>query len=249
LVAKPNISAVSYLNTKPFIWGLQHSEVMQKINLTLDIPSVCAQKLITGKADIGLVPVAAIPHLPASTVFTDFCIAADGKVSSVLLVSRMPLEKIESVMLDYQSMTSVSLVKILAHELWKINPEWLPTQQGYEASITNQTAGVIIGDRALMLKDKFNFVYDLADEWKKLTTLPFVFAAWVSTKNMNAHFEDEFSGALQHGVNHINELCDTLQAAYSFDVKRYLTQNINYTFNAQKRQAMQLFLEKLQTYT
>jgi len=117
------VSCVRYLNSQPFIYGLKNNPVINEIDLSLDIPSVCAEKLLNGNVDIGLVPIAVIPELKESHIISDYCIGADGKVETVLLLSDVPLEKIETVLLDYQSRTSVLLVKMLAGKFWKISPQ------------------------------------------------------------------------------------------------------------------------------
>ena len=104
------VSCVSYLNSQPFIYGLKNNSIINEIELSLDVPSVCAEKILSGKADIGLIPVAVIPQLKESHIISDYCIGADGKVETVLLLSDVPLEKIKSILLDYQSRTSVLLL-------------------------------------------------------------------------------------------------------------------------------------------
>ncbi|MBA3972463.1 MAG: menaquinone biosynthesis protein, partial [Bacteroidetes bacterium] len=175
---KIKISVVSYLNSKPFIYGLKHSSLMDQIDLELDIPAVCAQKLKERKVDIGLVPIAILPELTEKYIISDYCIGAVGKVASVMLYSDVPLEEIKFVLLDYQSRTSVALVKVLAKKFWKIKPEWINAGVDYENKISGSMAAVIIGDRTFGLNDKYRYAYDLAEEWQKFTGLPFVFACW-----------------------------------------------------------------------
>ncbi len=146
-MSKLKISVVSYLNSKPFIYGLEHSDLMNEIDLQLDIPSTCAQKLMDGIVDIGLVPVAIIPKLKEAHIISDYCIGAVGKVASVCLYSEVPLNEIKTILLDYQSRTSVTLVKVLAREHWKISPEWQNASENFENSVSGTTAAVIIGDR------------------------------------------------------------------------------------------------------
>ncbi len=243
-----NISVVSYLNSKPFVYGLQHHAIAQQINLSLDTPAECARKLISGQAQIGLVPVAAISKIPNAKIITNYCIAADGNVASVLLLSNTPLEKIKTILLDYQSMTSVTLVKILAKELWRICPEWEQSFPGFEKNINGDMAAVVIGDRALEIKNKFKFAYDLSGEWKKLTGLPFVFACWVANAEIENNFLENFSDALQSGLNHIPEIATQLQSTttFAFDVGEYLQHHIQFKLDDEKRKGMKLFLEKIE---
>ena len=140
------ISLVSYLNSRPFLYGLRHSTLARSIELQLDNPAVCADKLTQGSVDIGLVPAAILPKLPDYQIVSEYCIGAFGPVESVLLVSDVPLESISSVLLDYQSRTSVSLVRILAEQLWHITPEWHPATPGFEAKIVDPETGQDLGD-------------------------------------------------------------------------------------------------------
>lgn len=238
------VSAVSFLNTKPFIYGLQHS-TLGELELSLDIPSVCAAKLIGKKADIGLVPVAVLPLLEGYSVVSDYCIGAKGKVGSVMLFSNVPLTEITTILLDYHSRTSVVLARVLANKLWKISPVWKEGGPGYESSINDTTAGVVIGDRALELSGKYRFSYDLSDEWFKLTSLPFVFACWVAGKNVPPGFLVSFNEALQCGVEHIADMIETMDLVPVDKVRinAYLTENIDYHFDDNKRKALTLFLD------
>lgn len=223
--------------------------MLNEMELSLDMPADCARKLMSGSADVGLVPAASITKIPNAQIITDYCISSDGEVASVLLLSDAPLESIESIMLDYQSMTSVTLVKILAKELWNISPKWLPSSPGFEQTIHRKQAAVVIGDRALEIKSKFKYVYDLSAEWKKLTGLPFVFACWVSNKELPETFVQHFSSALKSGIDQTQSLAEELQASYpsTFHVKEYLTKSIEYNFSDKKRKALELFLEKIKT--
>jgi chorismate dehydratase len=242
---KIKISVVSYLNSKPFIYGLEHSDLLNEIDLQLDIPSVCASKLMNGTVDLGLIPSAAIPRINDSKIISDYCIGAVGKVASVMLYSEVPLLEIRTVLLDYQSNTSVNLVRILAKHFWKISPEWKDTSADYENNIKDTTAAVIIGDRTFGLDGKYKYSYDLAEEWQKFTGLPFVFACWVANKKLPEVFINKFNSALKFGLDNRETLIDNLrkQNEYNTDIKEYLTRNIDYNLDKKKREALKLFLE------
>ena len=244
---KIKISIVSYLNSKPFILALDSAELNDEIEISLDIPSDCASKLLDGRVDIGLVPVTIIPKLSKARIISDYCIAADGKVGSVLLLSNVPMSEIQGIYLDYQSRTSVQLVRILADKLWKIKPEWLSTDPGYEKQILGKTAGVIIGDRALVEKNKFLYVYDLAEDWKKLTGLPFVFACWIANKDIDVQVLKKLNTALSNTLNFIPEVV-AMHAEYGIskkDTEIYFAENIQYFLNDKKREGLDLFLKYL----
>lgn len=244
-MSKIKISVVSYLNSKPFLYGLNHSELIKEIDLQLDIPSVCAKKLIDGQVDIGLIPVAVLPKLKEHYIISDYCIGAEGKVASVMLYSEVPLQEIKTILLDYQSNTSVLLVKILSRNFWKINPQWIPAQADYEKNIKENTAAVIIGDRTFGIENKYPYSYDLAEEWQKFTHLPFVFACWVANKKLPDYFINKFNLALKYGIDNrpalISEL--TEQKAYPTDIEVYLNQHIKYDYDDAKKQALSLFLD------
>ncbi|HEX8517360.1 MAG TPA: menaquinone biosynthesis protein [Bacteroidia bacterium] len=244
---KIKVSVVSYLNSKPFIYGLEHSGIKDLIDLQLDIPSVCAQKLIDGEVDLGLVPVAVIPKLQESHIIGDYCIGAVGKVASVMLYSDVPLSEIESVLLDYHSRTSVTLVQVLAREYWKINPNWVKAGTGFEDKIEAGTAGVIIGDRTFGLEGKYRYAFDLSEEWQKFTGLPFVFACWVANRELPREFITEFNQALETGLKKRPQLIKQIEAegTYKTDIGLYLNKSISYELDEDKKKALELFLSYL----
>jgi chorismate dehydratase len=239
------VSVVSYLNSQPFVYGLQHFPP-SGMQLSSDIPSECARKLLSGEADIGLVPVAVLKELSEYHILSNYCIGADGPVDSVKLYSRVPLSEIETIVLDYQSRTSVALTKILAAEFWKINPRWVAAEAGFEKNISGSTAAVVIGDRTFAMNGRFEVEKDLPEEWKQLTGLPFVFAVWASRNNPDTAFESAFSKSLAAGLAAMNEVIEQQQKAYpQTDVRKYLTASISYDLTPAKREAMNLFLSKL----
>ena len=250
------ISAVSYLNTKPFLRGLLASPI-KNICVDIDIPSECARKLIENEVDLGLIPIAVIPLVKDAQILPGYCIAADGCVESVKLYSQVPLNEIKTILLDYQSRTSIILVKILADELWHISPEWVETNEGYEKQISRDTAAVIIGDRTFTLNaclpkrvGAFPFEFDLAEEWKKLTGLPFVFACWVSNKPLSDEFLNDFAKAMEYGINNIGETAAREAPSYfPFNIENYLLNSLKLRLDERGTKAITLFLEKMKNYT
>ncbi len=236
------ISAVSYLNTKPFIYGLYRSDLAGILDLSLDIPSVCAQKLLTGEADLALAPVAIIPELPQAYIISDYCIGAVGKVKTVCLFAERPLQDIQRIYLDFHSRTSVALVRILCTHYWHIQPEFIPATAGFEQEIGGATAAVIIGDRAIGRDRQFAYTYDLGEAWTNWTGLPFVFAAWISTKPINPELATRFNAALKLGIEHIPDLTKILPSMPGFDVEDYFRHNISYALDQPKWMALHRFL-------
>lgn len=245
-MTKIKISAVSYTNTLPFIYGIENCNIINHIELSKDIPSVCAQKLLENTVDIGLIPVAVIPKLNNYEIISDYCIGASAPVRSVILGSFKPLNEIDTIYLDYHSRSSVMLTRILAKKFWKIDVKWTDTIEGFENRINENEAAVIIGDKALAAENKFPYVYDLAGEWIKYTKLPFVFAAWVTNKNLGDTFKEEFNLALEYGINHINDVIQSYDLSYLpeyLNPKEYLTKNIDYLLDEKKYNGLDLFLK------
>ena len=154
-MVKYKVSAVEYLNTIPFIYGINNSEISNQIELLLDFPSECARKLSKNEVDIALVPVAILKKNPEFKIVSDFCIGSNGKVDTVCLYSETPLEEIEKIYLDYQSRTSVELLRILCREHWKVSPKFKNSEKGFENKIEGRTAALIIGDRAFSANKKY----------------------------------------------------------------------------------------------
>lgn len=242
------ISAVSYLNTLPFIYGLQTSNLVDSICLELDYPSVCADKLISGRVDVALVPIITVAALESSYIVSDYCIGSNGLVDTVCLYSDVPIYEVKNIFLDYQSRTSVGLLKILLKEYWKINPTLKNSFPGFEQNIGGRDAGLVIGDRAFDLNGKYKYVYDLSFIWKEMTGLPFVFALWVSTSKLSKEFINDFNNALLKGVLDIDNSL-SYKGIYDYNCenpKEYLENKISYFLDSEKKKGMALFLRKVE---
>lgn len=241
-MTKLKISAVSYTNTKPFIYGIQHTDFINKIELSLDNPSDCAQKLIDNVVDIGLIPVAATLNLPYWEIVSDYCIGAVGAVSSVFIFSNCDIKNVKTLQLDPQSRTSNNLARVLLKHFWKISPSLVSGSGDYAESDEPNTAFVQIGDRTFGKTGNYKYVYDLAEEWQKFTGLPFVFAAWIANKPISKAFVDDFNETLKYGLDHRADLFKELPARDDFDMEDYLMHKIDFDLTDSKRDALHLFL-------
>ncbi len=240
------IGAVSYLNTRPLLLGVEQSGLMDKIELVKAYPAKIAQDLIDGNIDMGLVPVAITPFLKDPHFVSRYCIGAEADVASVCIFSDVPMEQVEKVYLDYQSRTSVQLARILLAQYWKKEVEFVSASEGYIDLIAGTTAGVIIGDRALTARTRFKYIYDLAGAWIEHTGLPFVFATWIANKPIPAEFMEAFDNANAYGLIHLEEVIKSIpEAEQCYDLHKYYTQNISYEFTTEKRKGMELFLSLL----
>jgi chorismate dehydratase len=244
---KIKISAVSYLNTRPFVYGLQHSDLTNQIDLSLDIPSLCASKLSSDLADIGLIPVAAIADVPNAQIISNYCIASSGKVRTVALLSNAPLPEITKIVLDYQSRTSVQLVQVLAKIYWKISPVWENGHPGYIENVFDKGAAiVVIGDRVFEAEKRFAYCYDLGEEWKDFTGFDFVFACWISNKPIDIEFVSDFNQALAHGILHLEDVIGECEKNYpDYQLSEYFYSNIRFVLDDPKRKGLELFLKMI----
>lgn len=241
------MGAVSYLNTKPLLYGIQSSPIIGDIELKIDYPSKIASMLLTDEIDMGLVPVSIIPEMGESYINTDYCIGCDGAVGSVCLFSEEPIERVKKVLLDYQSRTSVVLARILMQDYWHLEPEWVDAGEDFRGQIKGLVAGVVIGDRALEQRKISPYIYDLGETWKKMTGLPFVFAAWVSNRPLPESFARSFNEANRYGVENLS---DVLSAIHSdiFDLKEYYTHYIQYNLDEKKKRGLETFLQKMNSF-
>ena len=242
---KVKISVVSYLNSIPFVFGLEKTS-NEQLEITKDIPSECASKLIDGNVDIGLIPIAMIGNVPNAEIISDYCISGNGKVASVLLVSNSPIEEITTVYLDHQSRTSVALAKILMRDYWKREVIWLKENDNFLHPKNNE-AIVIIGDRALKNYRQYKYVYDLSEHWKNHTGLPFVFACWVANKKISNELISVLNDAFKNSFLQINAYCDNIITESDITGRDYLTKYIQYKLTDDARNGMNLFLDLLKS--
>jgi chorismate dehydratase len=246
-MGKIRISAVKYANTYPFIWGLMESGFDRKVILETDHPAQCAAKLREGRADIGLIPVAAIPKVKDGRIISDYCIGANGKVRTVMLLSNCPFTSLDTINLDYRSVSSVTLAKVLAGNMWKKKFIWNDTSEKTDFfDIACNEAVVLIGDQCFESESRFKYRIDLAEEWNKYTGLPFVFACWVANRDIEKEFRDEFNSALSLGVNNIDKVAEYFGKGGRItrdELLVYLKVNIDYHLDEDKIKGMNLFLD------
>ena len=241
---KVRVGSVSYLNAKPLIYGFEKGMMNDAVELVTGYPSVIAASLIEDKIDIGLVPVTVIPLLKEHHIISDYCIGCDGEVASVCLFSDVPVDEIRTVLLDYQSKTSVALLKVLLKEYWKIEPVFIDAAAGYEKNIKGTTAGLVIGDRAFEQRLRSAYRYDLGHAWKEMTGLPFVFAAWISNKKLPESFCSRFNEATKTGLQQLTIV--VAENPYGlFDLEHYYTHFIKFRIDLNMHEAIALFLNKL----
>lgn len=243
---KIRISAVKYANTYPFIYGLKESGFEKRVILETDHPADCAAKLISNRADIGLIPVASLLQLKEYHIISDYCIGANGNVRTVMLLRNCSFEELDTIYLDYRSRTSVKLVQVLARNWWKRNFNWKNTAEGFDIlNLKCNEAVVLIGDQCFEYEKNFKFGIDLSMEWKKFTGLPFVFACWTSNKKIDPEFLADFNSALKSGLADIDAVVDSIGSSGAITgpvLKEYLTENIDFILDAEKKKGIEMFL-------
>ena len=241
------ISIVSYLNSIPFIYGIKNHIIYDDLDLSLHIPSISAKKFLNNEIDIGLVPVAAINKLQNFNIFSNYCIGSNGKVDTVCVFSDTPIYDVEEILIDYHSITSVNLLKLLLKNFYNINPCLKKTTHGFEKKISKSQAALVIGDKAFNLHKKHKYVYDLSEDWFKMTGLPFVFACWIAKKEISQNILNEINSSFLYGINNI-DCALKINSVNNIDkktVKFYLKNRISYKFDVQKKKAMAVFLKQI----
>ena len=242
------VSALPYLNTVPFVYGLKQKCMDKYIRLSYATPAETAQQLQHNQCDLAIVPVACVPYLSHYEIIGKHCIGAVSKVASVLLCSRMPVAQIKEIALDQESRTSVQLVQLLLRDYWHVTPSFVPLPVDFPDRCPENK--VLIGDRALQYGGRSPYIYDLAEHWIQWTGKPFVFALWIANKKLPDGFADMFDQALVYGLAHIDEAIDDLKDnRFSKDFsKEYLTKNISFSLDQAKQEGLQLFWNRVKNF-
>ena len=254
-----HISAISYLNTAPLMWDFEHggaafSGTRSAFDISYTLPSACAAALQEGSADIGIIPAAAYATIPDLIALPGVAIASQRAVRSILLVSKVPLEKIRTIALDTSSLTSVALTKVLFAKWWGAGRKFVPMAPDIGKMLEHHDAGLLIGDPALRVDRSQYFTYDLAEEWIRLTGKPFVFAFWAVRQAALKDASPEldlaavFQESRDHGLEPENLARIALEWAPRLglsvaDVNSYLTENIHYYLDAECLAGMRLFYD------
>jgi chorismate dehydratase len=246
------ISAISYLNTAPLMWDFEHSGVGSAFDISYTVPSRCAAALQDGSADIGIIPAAAYATISDLLILPGVAIASKQAVRSILLVSKVPAERIQTVAVDASSLTSVALLQILFTKWWGGRRPFTTMAPDVERMLKQHDAGLVIGDPALKVDRSHYFTYDLAEEWVRLTGQPFVFAFWAvrqaALKDLSPALDltSIFQESRDHGVQAVNLEWIAREWAPRMDlsesaIKDYLTRNIHYYLDSACLDGLQLF--------
>jgi chorismate dehydratase len=251
------ISAISYLNTAPLMWDFDHADAGRGFDISYTLPSACARALAAGGADIGIIPAAAYTQIPGLMILPGVAIASLRPVRSILLVSRVPTDKIRTVALDTSSMTSVALTKVLFEKWLGGGRTFTAMAPDLDKMLAQHDAGLVIGDPALQIDRSRYLTLDLAEEWIRHTGKPFVFAFWAVRQDAlreDALHESDlaqdlarvFQQSRDHGLeprslDHLTREWAPRLGLKEPEVRSYLTENIYYQLDAPCLGGLQLF--------
>jgi len=242
---QPRISVVKYLNTAPLIWGMLKGNQQGKYNLDFTTPAKCADDLSRGEAAVGIVPSIEYQRMDRLRVLPRCSIASKGNVKSVLLLSKVPIEEVETVALDNSSRTSAALVRVLLRKFYSRSISAAAVDPDPEKMLQRADAALLIGDPALTFNADGFRVYDLAAEWKKFTGFPFVFAVWAGHEDARLrNFCADFEASRDFGLAHIDDIAREYAPALGLApeaVMVYLTENIDYSLDEENLKGLELF--------
>ncbi len=243
---RPKIGAVSYLNTKPLVEGME--QTADQYELIFDLPSRLADRLSAGELDVALVPVVEAASSPNYTIVSDACIACHGPVWSVKLMSRVSGEEIKTLSLDEGSRTSCALARVLLERKFGAQPRCVPLSIQDDWRDTSSDAALIIGDRAMDAGDaEFPFVWDLGELWNDWTGKPFVFAVWAARHGQDlGRVESLLCAARDRGMKNIEQIASDQASEYGLsnrDCLRYLRDYLHFNLGDAEKSGMDLFLQ------
>ena len=240
--------AVSYLNTVPLVWGLQHSrDLGDAFDLRFALPSECADQLATGQADIGIVPVIEMAR-QGLDYFPGTGIACHGPVRSTLLISKVPFREIRTLATDSGSRTSAMLAQVILAERFGVKPQVFSHPADLVKMLEQADAALLIGDAALRVDPAampFETL-DLGQEWVALTGLPMVFAVWAGRQEIiREPYGRLFVESCRYGLEHMDEIVSAEAPARRFHpdlVRRYLTHHIVFELGEKDYEGMRLYI-------
>jgi len=221
-----HVASVSYLNARPLIYGLDRSD---DVELSLAVPSRLLHGLQQHLYDVALLPVIDYQRMDGLKLIPAGGIGCDGPTLTVRIFSRTPIECIDALACDTDSHTSVALARIILAERYGIQPEFVAL--GHQ--VQRSAARLLIGDKVICEEPAgYEHQLDLGQAWKELTSLPFVFAMWMSRGGVElGGLPARLEAAKRDGLAHVDELIAryAVPRGWPADIARqYLTSNLCY---------------------
>jgi chorismate dehydratase len=270
-VSKLRISIVQYLNTAPLVWGFRYGRQRGKYDLSFTVPSLCAEALRTGAAEIAIIPAIEYQRIEGIVILPDMSVSAKQQVRSLLLVAKMPIADVKTIALDQSSRSTQALVRILCAQHWEISPKFSEIAPHAATMLQDADAALLIGDPALRLaiaieggmepkkgvrvckaadagigQAKTLHVYDVAEEWRTMTGLPAVLALWAARGDANGEVIDDFLSSLDYGLANIPaigaQMAEELLLPAGTLIS-YLSENIDFSLEKEQKAGLKLFYE------
>jgi chorismate dehydratase len=260
------ISIVKYLNAVPLAWGILQGPQKEAFQPVLSTPAECADQLSAGTVDIGLIPSIEFQRIKGTRIIPGPAVASTHRVRSVILVSVMPLWKVKTVAYDKGSRTSVALSRIIFNDFYHTHPDFRPAEPDLANMLAQSDAALLIGDRALKFTEDNERpeaarqkpllrlgaeplqVFDLAERWRFLTGLPFVFAFWAVREGFkDASVVDLLKQSRDYGVANTATIAEKYSAELQIKkefIQEYLERNVHYYMDRTCVEALELFYEK-----
>jgi chorismate dehydratase len=270
-VTKLRISIVQYLNTAPLVWGFTNGPLQGKYDLSFTVPSQCAEDLRAGRADVAIIPAIEFQRIEDLVILPDMAIASKKLVRSLLIVSKKPIEQVQSFALDRSSRSTQALVRILCAEKWKIAPNFFEAAPDLKEMLAQADAALVIGDPALRISlgvergsraradgqtvcqaatlgitsAELLHVYDVVGEWRSLTGFSAVLAIWAARRDIaTPEVAADFLASREFGMSRIAEI--SLGAARDLELSQralesYLRHNIDFSLDAENRRGLEFY--------
>ena len=238
------IGAVSYLNTKPLIHGLQE-RLGDRGRLTLDLPSRLADGLRTGHLDVALIPSVEYFRGDRYEIISDAAIACRGPVWSVRLLSRVPVPQVKRLALDEGSRTSAAMVRVLLYEMHGLRPETVSLAIDTEPEDVDADAIMLIGDRAMHpARGTYREIWDLGDRWCRWTELPGIWDNGAHPELDRVSLETMLASSRDTGHEHLEEIAAEEAATHGLtkeDLHRYFAENLHFRLGPGERLGLEAF--------
>lgn len=267
-MSKLRISIVQYLNTAPLVRGFTHGPLQGKYDLSFTVPSLCAEALRTGAADVAIIPAIEYQRIPGLVILPDLSISSKERVRSLLVLSKVPIRRARSIALDRSSRSTQALVRILCGARWQIAPQFSEAAPDAAEMLKSADAALVIGDPALRIAVAAEthakpgpdgewlcegkiaglpsvqelHVYDVVREWWQMTERPAVLAVWAARPEIaTPELASEFAASLDFGLAHLDEICAEASRELQLperELKLYLRTNIDYSLDEENRKGL-----------
>ncbi len=217
---------------------------MEGVETITDVPSTCADRLKRGEVDAGLIPSVEAARIPGIRIVRGIGIASRGRVRSVLLASRKPVEEVRSVALDTSSRSSAAMARILFEDAFGTRPEFHDAPSDLPEMLRHHDAALLIGDPALRASLEGLHVIDLAEAWHSLTGLPFVFAVWAVRHEVAP---EPFLWSRDYGKNHLPAIVEAAERRTGLPkdmLGEYLSGNLHHDLEEEDEKGLAEFFRR-----